>query len=63
MGGWKAGKDQRSPVGRDGEGAWGQVGWKGSVWALATATCQNHPQSHLFPVTLNKTLATPVGPI
>lgn len=29
----------------------------------STATCHMQPESHLFPVTLNKMLATPVGPM
>ena len=33
------------------------------AWALPTAVCQKQPESHLFPVTLNKMTATPVGPI
>lgn len=53
----------RLAVRRDGEGAAGQQGWKAPVGALSTATCHKQPQSHLFPVTLNKMLATPVGPM
>lgn len=50
-------------VRRDGEGAAGQQGWKAPAGALSTATCHKQPESHLFPVTLNKMLATPVGPM
>lgn len=60
---WKAGKDLRSPARKDGEGARGQRGWKAPAEALSTVTCQTPPESHLFFVTLNKMLATPVGPM
>lgn len=50
-------------VQRDGEGAYGQPGWRAPAWTLSTATCHMQPESHLFLVTLNKMLATPVGPM
>lgn len=50
-------------VQRDGEGAYGQPGRRAPAWTLSTATCHMQPESHLFLVTLNKMLATPVGPM